>query len=233
MVRGLEQIGTLGLMAGGAHLNLGRRALHRILARVQGMAAGAGNVGSGMRAGRPVVGRVGLMTTQADGILFWCRRNCLGTEINHARQGAATGLHVRTPGTVTGLALQAARTEGTLTVPGARVLGMKQARDARIAVTSQTGVSTLRAITGVGRARRSNRSGRRSNLECAQRYGRAQQQGERGQRSGTRRASHSIHRGRDVVHDLHVGDATWTVAESTGLNQRRIAAENRPSFGIL
>ena len=232
-MRGLEQIGALGLVAGGAYVDLSRGALNWIFVCVQCVTAGAGDIRGGMRTCRPVVGGIALMATQAHGVLFGCRRAGLGTKINHARQRTAAGLNVCTARTMTGLALQPALSERTPAIPGTRVLGVKQARDGRIAMATQTGIGTLRAVPGIGRVWRGDRWGRSGSVERMHLRAGTQHQSESGQHSGTRRAPHSIHRGGDVVHDPHVGDATGTMAEPAGLNQRRNRAEDRPPFSIF
>ena len=95
MVRGLEQVRVLRLMAGGANLDLSRRQLYRIRRQVQRVAARAGDVAGCMRARCESVGGIRLVAGEALRILLDGRCGCLRTKINHARQWAAARFYVR------------------------------------------------------------------------------------------------------------------------------------------
>jgi hypothetical protein len=70
MMRRLEEISVLGLMTTCANLDLGCLRLHRILLRVQRMAARARDVAGRVCARGPVVCCIGLVTPQAIGVLL-------------------------------------------------------------------------------------------------------------------------------------------------------------------
>ena len=89
-------------------------------------------------------------------------------------------------------------------------------------MATQTGIGTLWAVAGIGRVWRGHRWGRSGSVERMHLRVGTQHQRESGQHSGTRRAPHSIHRGGDVVHDLHISDSARTVADAAGLHIRRV-----------
>ena len=179
MMRELVEVRVLRLMTAGADLDLGRRRLHRILGRVQLMAARARDIACGVCTRGPIVRRVRLMADRdiARSVGRGCLR--LGTEIDHARQRTASCRHMRTPRPVAGLALQAAVTERAARIVGPGVLGAKDARDARIVVTAQAGVRALRAVGGCRRRARGRRACRR---RARGRRARSASSGRRGRR---------------------------------------------------
>ena len=144
-MRELVDVGVLCLMTAGADLDLTRRTLHRILYRMQLMTARTRDVARGVLARGPIVRGVRLVAGETSrvlalrgGLRFGSKDDDFG-HIAHA-------IDVRTPGTVAGLALQAAVPEGAARIVRTGVLGMKDARDTRIVVTSEAGIGSLSAV---------------------------------------------------------------------------------------
>src|SRR5271167_3896291 len=129
MMRRLQRIAVLCLMTGGADLNLGCRRLHWIFGRMQLMATRAGNIACGMSARRPIMRCIRLVADQALRVLLGSGCARLGAEVDHARQRAASRLHVCAARPVAGLALQAAMSEGTARIIRAGMLGAEDAGD--------------------------------------------------------------------------------------------------------
>jgi hypothetical protein len=150
VMRGLQEIRVLRLMTRSADLNLRGCGLHRIFGSMQRVTTCTRYVARRVRTRCPVMGRVRLVTGQTLRVLFWRRRERFGSEVDHARQRAASRLYVRTTRPVTGLALQAAVAEWTTGIVGTRVRGAEQTRDAGIVMTAETGVGTLRAECRIG-----------------------------------------------------------------------------------
>ena len=90
MVRELVAVGTLLGVAGEALLGLGGLDQDRVLADVDGMAAGAGHVVGGVLAALPVHAQTGLVAAQAHRVLHRRRRGEAAVE-QHARGRGAAG----------------------------------------------------------------------------------------------------------------------------------------------
>jgi hypothetical protein len=73
-----------------------------------------------------------------------CQR--FGTEVDHAGERTAPGLHVRASRAVARLALKSAVAEGPARVIRLRVLGVEDPGDRRVVMATQAGVGSLRAI---------------------------------------------------------------------------------------
>ena len=146
MARQLVEVGVLGLMAASAHLDLRRSLSHRILYRVQRMATGTGHVVRGMRARRPIMGGIGLMTGQALRVLFGCGGLRFFAEIHHALERPAAAIHMRAAGPVARFALQPAMAEGAVRIIRTSMLRAKDVRDVRLGVTDQAGVCSRLAV---------------------------------------------------------------------------------------
>jgi hypothetical protein len=70
MHRGLVELGALHFVTGVAHLRLRRRRQHRIVLRVDAMAARAGDVVAAVRTALPGNTRLVLVAAQADLVLL-------------------------------------------------------------------------------------------------------------------------------------------------------------------
>ena len=75
-------------------------------------------------------------------------RGRFGPKTMMLAQRIAPAIDVRAAGSVAGLALQPAVTEGAARIIRTRMLGAEDARDARIVVTTEAGVGSLRAVGG-------------------------------------------------------------------------------------
>ena len=140
---------------------------------------------------------------------------------------------MRAAGSVTGLALQPAMTEGAARIVRTRMLGAKDARDARIVVTAETGVGSLRAVGGGSRCGRRGRRGRLIGGE--RRHHSCCHQDQCNDRDVAPHVRHSIARGGggNVVHDPDIRNSARTVTDAAGLGVRRVGARNRSAFRIL
>ena len=165
-MRGLQEIRALRLMTSSANLNLRGCSLHRILGRMQRVTTCTRYVARRVCTRCVSLGRVRLVTGQTSRILPWCRRQRFGPEVDHARQRAASRLHVRAARPVTGFALQAAVTEWTMRIVRSRVRGAEQTRDAGIVVTAETSVRALGAVGRYNLCARSRGRGRGRTRGC-------------------------------------------------------------------
>lgn len=192
-MRGLEQIGVLGLVTARADLDLRRRTLHRIALRMQRVAAGTRQIAAGVRAGGPIVCRIRLVAAQTIRVLLRDRTGRFGAEDDETCRWSASRADMSTPGPVAGLALQTTVAEWAARIVRTRVLGSKDARDGGIVVATKTGIGALRAVRWFGR--RGGRRGRIGGWCCAgtgreRRHGHAREHGECGGQAG---ASSSVH----------------------------------------
>jgi len=224
MMRRLKKICVLGLMATRADLDLRGRNLHRILSLVQLVAAHACHVARRVGARCPIVRRVRLVAAQTIDVLLSDSRERLGAEDNHSRGRPAARLHVRAARTVTRLALQATVAEGAARIIRPRVFGAEQARDGGIVMTTEAGVCSLRTVRGLGFGWAVGRE---------RVHGPAQHQSKCAGHASRQKPPHSIRRGGDVVHDLHICNSARTMANATRFRVRRIRARNRPTFCVL
>ncbi len=149
MMRRLGQIGELSLVAGRAHLDLCRGDLHGSLALCSVWQLAQATLLAGVCARSPIMGGVGLMTTQAFRILHRRRSGRLCAKVDHAGERAATRLYMSPAGTVTCLALMLPVTKGSMRIIGACMLGPKYAGDGGIAVAAQAGIGALLAVRGI------------------------------------------------------------------------------------
>jgi len=146
MMRWLRKIGVLRLVAGRARLDLRRGIVHRVFGIVQRMTTRAGHIARRVRARGPFVRGVGLMATQALRILYGCRSCGLCTEVEHAGERTASGLHMPAARAVTCFALQLPVPKGTMRIIRACVLGSKNLRDRGIAMAAEAGIGALIAV---------------------------------------------------------------------------------------
>jgi hypothetical protein len=158
MARKLVEIGVLRLMTTPAHLDLRRRLVtHRILDGVQRMATGTRHVVRRMRARRPIVRGIRLVTGQALRVLFGCGGLRLPAEIHHSLQRPAACVRVHATRSVAGLALQATMAEGAARIIRTSVYRAKDVGDLGLCMTAQAGVRSRVAVVRSG-----GRSGRLS-----------------------------------------------------------------------
>jgi hypothetical protein len=230
MMRGFEEIGVLRLMTRGTDFNLRRCRSHRIFGQMQRMTACAGHIARCVRTRGPVMCGIRLMAAQALRVLFEGRCERFWAEVDHARQRSASSLHVSPARSVTSLALQSTVAERTVGIIRPRMLGVEQARNGGIAVTGETGVGSLRTEIRTGMRRT---IGLRWIIGRERRHAPTQQQSESGGHAGTWKPLHSIRRGGDVVHDLHIGNSAGAVANAASLYACRICTENRAAFGVF
>jgi len=237
-MRGLEQIRVLRLVTGSADLHLSCHRLYRIFGRMQRVTTRACNVARRMRTRGPVVGGVRLVAGEALRILLGGRSGCFRTKIDHSREWPAARLDMRAARPMACLALKSAAAEWPARVIGLRMPGMEHTGNPGIVMASEAGVRSLCTVCRIGMRRTSGRSsggrrrhhwgiGRERAEACARR------QHPCGSYASARKPPHSIRRGRNVVHDPHVRDASRTVTDIARLHIRRDRTENRAAFRIL
>jgi len=187
-MRRLEQVGALRQMAARADLDLSRRRQYRILGRVQCMTTRAGHIARRVRTGRPIMPGIQLVAAQTLRILSRRGGECLGAEIDHARERSTLRPHMCAARAVTGFALQTTVTERAVWILRTGVLGTKDPRNRGVAVTAKAGVGSLRAVSGLMMRRTDGlyvdrRGSRWLGRECTD--GMSQQQNGCGHHAGT------------------------------------------------